>query len=338
MKLGNVLAAAAVSVIAAFATTGQALAEKSEITIGRSHSFGVLQFLVMEHQKLLEKHATAAGIGDLSVNWTVVAGANMMNDGLISGAIDIVTAGVPGFLTLWSKARGTGNAVLGLGAMGSYPIYLNTRNPNVKTLADFTETDRIALPAVKVSIQAMLLQMAAAAEFGQENANRLDHLTVSLSHPDAMAALLSPGSEITSHFATIPFNFLELEKPGITKVISSYDILGGPATMSLAYTTARFREANPKLTAVFLEAFREATQIINERPLDAVRMYLDVTGEKTDPQELLKMLDHPEIAYTVPPENMMKLVDYMFQSGQITHHPASWKEMFVPELHGESGS
>ena len=63
--------------------------------------------------------------------------------------------------------------------MNSMPLYLNTNNPNVKSIKDFTSKDKIALPAVKVSIQAVTLQMAAEKEFGEGNQNKLDALTVS---------------------------------------------------------------------------------------------------------------------------------------------------------------
>ncbi|MGT2478945.1 hypothetical protein ACU4GR_08745 (plasmid) [Methylobacterium oryzae CBMB20] len=52
-------------------------------------------------------------------------------------------------------------AVKGVAAMNSMPLLMNTSNPKVHRLADFTDRDKIALPAVKVSVQAMFLQMAA---------------------------------------------------------------------------------------------------------------------------------------------------------------------------------
>src|SRR5208282_6371960 len=93
--------------------------------------------------------------------------------------------GVPGLVTLWAKTKGTAQEVRGISALSSQPFLLNTRNPDVKTVRDFSAADRIALPAVKVSVQAVTLEMAAAEAFGKENFAKLDHLTVSLSPPDA---------------------------------------------------------------------------------------------------------------------------------------------------------
>src|SRR6185312_3884163 len=110
-----------------------------------------------------------------------------------------------------------------VGAINSMPLYLNTRNPAVKTLKDFTDKDRIALPAVKVSIQAVTLQMAAEQAFGPGQQNKLDQLTVSMKHPDALAALLSGRSEVTAHFGSAPFQYQELEDKRAHRVLNSYD-------------------------------------------------------------------------------------------------------------------
>src|SRR5437016_13282502 len=110
------------------------------------------------------------------------------------------------------------------------PLYLNTRNPNVKALKDFTDKDRIALPAVKVSIQAITLQMAAEKAFGEGQQNKLDPITVTLSHPDAQTALLSGQSEITAHFSSPRYQYQQLKYAAIHRVLSPYDVPGAPGT------------------------------------------------------------------------------------------------------------
>ena len=100
------------------------------------------------------------------------------------------------------------------------------------TKSDITDKpEAIALPAVKVSIQAVTLQMAAEKAFGEGQQGKLDALTVSLSHPDAQVALLSGASEITAHFGSPPFQYQQLEKPGIRTVLNSYDVAGGRHTL-----------------------------------------------------------------------------------------------------------
>src|SRR5215472_14868234 len=121
-----------------------------------------LQFNLMQLQGLVEKHAKAAGIPEVKVIWATFNSPAAMNDALLSGSVDIVSGGVPGLLTIWARTQGTANAVKGIAAFSSQPILLNTRNPGIKSITDFTDKDKIAVPAVKVSVQAMMLQMAAA--------------------------------------------------------------------------------------------------------------------------------------------------------------------------------
>jgi NitT/TauT family transport system substrate-binding protein len=225
------------------------------------------------------------------------------------------------------------------GALDSMPIYLNTRNPNVKTIKDFTDKDRIALPAVKSSIQAITLQMAAAAMFGTENAAKLDPLTVSLSHPDAMNALLSGISEIDSHFGSPPFQDLELKDPRIHRVLSSYDLTGGQTTFIIAWTSAKFHDENPKTYQAFVDALLEAQAFINSRPADAAKIYLAMSGDKRLTQEeLMSILRNPDYRFTNVPQNIMRYAEFMLRSGSIKKKPPSWKDLFFPNAHDTPGS
>ena len=79
----------------------------------------------------------------------------------------------------------------GIAACGGMPMHLLTRNPRVRTLSDFTEKDKIAVPTIKVSSQATILQMAAEQEFGPSGRDKLDSITVQPGHPDATLAMLT---------------------------------------------------------------------------------------------------------------------------------------------------
>src|SRR5438874_11495832 len=231
---------------------GAAHAETNELRISKGFGMHYLPLYVMEHERLIEKHAAAAGLGDVKVNWSTIDGGNVINDAMLAGALDVASIGVPGFLNLWDKARGKpGVEIVGLSRFGSGSLYLNTRNPKVKTLADFTEADRIAVTGIKTSFAAVVLQLAAAKCFGMENYAKLDPLTVGVPHPDALAAMLSGRTEINSHFTSPPFSYIELDQPQIHRVVNSVDLFGN-LTIIMAYTTRRFTEANPKLTGAVI--------------------------------------------------------------------------------------
>src|SRR5215813_5009952 len=106
-----------------------ARAEKSEISIAKEFGIGYLPYMIMEHEKLVEKHAKATGLGDVKVNWKTFGGSGFMQSAMLSGDLQFASSGVPWFLLLWDKTKGD---VKSAGALDSMPLYLNTRNPKVK--------------------------------------------------------------------------------------------------------------------------------------------------------------------------------------------------------------
>ena len=189
--------------VLAAALSTPALAADQEIRLAQQFSMGYLQLNVMQHEQLIEKHAKALGISDPKVSWFKFNGPTAVNEALISGNVDIGSGGVPGLLTLWARTKGTPQEVRGISALSSQPFLLNARNPAIKTIADFKDSDRIAVPAVKSSVQALTLQMAAAKRWGPKEFEKLDPLTVSMTPPDATVALLKGGAQISAAFSVI---------------------------------------------------------------------------------------------------------------------------------------
>ena len=323
--------------LAALVVAGGAQAEVSKVRVSRQFGLPYLPMIVIEDQHLLEKHAKALGV-DVESQWTQRAGPAADLDALLSGNADFVGPGIPTLATVWDKTVGTAQEVRALIAMQSMPYVLVTRNPAVKTIADFTDKDKIALPAVKLTGHAIALEMEAAKLWGQDHYDKLDSITISRSHADAAAALISGKSEIDAHFASAPFYYYELASPGIHQVLKSYDTLGARHTNGVLLTSKKFHDANPKICAAMVAAFEEADAFIKAHPREAAQTYLKITGEKTALDALEKMVADTDVDYTTTPINVMKIVGFMHEVGRIKKMPASWKEMFFPEAYGLNGS
>jgi NitT/TauT family transport system substrate-binding protein len=335
MRIGRLLA---IGFVATMLPGVMARAQVPEIRFARQFSMGYLQFNVMEHHQLVEKHAKALGIPEVKVVWATFNSPAAMNDALLSGSIDIVSGGVPGLLTIWARTHGTANAVKGIAAFTSQPVLLNTRNPNVKSITDFTDQDKIAVPAVKISVQAMMLQMAAAKQWGLANYAKLDALTVGMSPPDATVALLSDSAGITSVFSVPPFQSQQLEKEGIRTVLNSYDVFGGSHTFTLAWTSSQFRDKNPTLYKALVAAFDEATQMLNKDVKPAAQYWIDNVKSKLSVEKVAEIASGAQVKWTMVPENTMKYAEFMHAVGSIKAMPATWKDLFFPEVHGLPGS
>ncbi|HET7134907.1 MAG TPA: ABC transporter substrate-binding protein, partial [Casimicrobiaceae bacterium] len=129
-----------------------------------------------------------------------------------------------------------------------------------------------------------------------------------------------------------------LEHKGMHRVLNSYEVLGGPATFNVVWTTAKFHDENPKVYAAFVAALDEATATINRDKRAAGETYLRISKDKDSLDDILKMLNDPEIKYTTTPNNTMKYVDFMYKVGSIKVKPESWKEMYFPNAQKLSGS
>src|SRR6202166_3025234 len=314
-----------------------ACAAGSTIHLGQQYGLALLPQMVMEHLKLIEAHASRLGVDGLAVGWQTMGGPGALNDGLLSGTIQFVNVASPSLATLWDKTFGTPQEVRAICAVQSMPYILTTRNPAVKTIADFSTADRIAVPTVKISGQAMALQMAAAKLWGFQKYDKLDEFTVTMGHPDAMQSVLS-GQTVNSHFAVAPFNYYELRVPGIHKVLNSYET-DGKHTNGIQVTTKAFHDANPKLCNAVRAAHEEANAFIKREPKAAAEIYLKLTNDKKNSaDDLVTMISDPDIDYTTAPANLMKHVEFMHKVGRIKHMPTSWKGMFFAEAHCLKGT
>jgi NitT/TauT family transport system substrate-binding protein len=261
-----------------------------------------------------------------------------MNDALLSGNLEFASVGGPGLATIWAKTRGTAMEVKGASAFNFLPLALVTRDPRLKSMSDYTDKDRIAVPAIKVSNQAILLQMAAAKLYGQANYTKFDSIAVTMTHPDAMAALLSGAGEIGSHFASAPFLQKELERPNIRKITTSTEIVGSPIPFNIIATTSKFYTANPKTYAAFLAALQEATDLVNKDKRAAAELYIRVTKDKSTPDEMLKIMNDQGNEYSLVPKGNLPMIEFMHKIGTIKVKPETWKDLFFPNVHNQPGS
>jgi NitT/TauT family transport system substrate-binding protein len=317
-------------------------------SFGRAHAegrlriaeqFGIVYILlnIARDQSLIEKYGKAEGL-DIKVDWVRLSGGSAVNTALLSGAIDIAAAGMGPLLTIWDRTYGKQD-VRGIASLGNYPQYLVSNKPEVRSIADFTPKDRIALPAVGVSVQARFLQMAAAQKWGLKQYTRLDGITVALPHPDATAAILSGGTEITAHFGNPPFQEEELARnPKAHIVLKSYDVLGGPGSSTVLFATKKFRDGNPRTYKAFVRALAEAAAFARKHPVAAADAYIRVSGAKIDRALLLKVIESPDVQFKIAPENTYRLAKFMHQIGAIRRLPQSWHDYFFADPDTAGGS
>ncbi len=319
------------------AAAGGARAEVDDVKLVSQYGIGYMQLTIMKADKLVEKHLAKAGLPGTKVTWSRVAAGAAANDALLSGGLHFASGGTGPALILWDRTRGNVD-VRGVGALSSMPNLLVTRNPAVKSIRDFTDKDRIAMAGAGSSVQTIYLQMAVAKEYGIDSFKKLNPLMVALPHPEGLRALLSGAGEITAQFTSPPFQNTALENPNIRTVLNSYDIMGGPNTFLMVWSTNKFREANPKTFRAVVDAMKEATGSINANKKRAAEVYVQEGGGKESADKILALMSDPQVKYTMSPERLVPYAEFMHRIGTLKNKPASWKDLFFPEVHDQPGS
>ena len=176
---------------------------------------------------ILQQEATKLGLGKVETTAKTLSGPAPIIDALLSGVGRLWHRGAAVFADALGQRSRHANEVKAVGTVSNGAMVLYTINPNVKTIADFTEKDRIAVPSVRISFNAMMLEMAAEKLWGDPH--KLDHLTVGLGHPDAVAALSAGYGQatVTAHIAVQPFTDRGLKLPGAHVVADSREVFGG---------------------------------------------------------------------------------------------------------------
>ena len=307
------------------------------VTITRQPSIIYMPSHITERLGLVEAHAKKLGLPLLTTKWVTFNGGGATTDALLAGAVDVANTGCGNMLLLWDRTRGR---VKGVVATCSEPLILVSRDPRIKAIEDFRPGDRIAVPTVKVSTQAILLQIACVDRWGKGEAFRLDANTVQLGHPDALAAMLNPNGEIASHFAAPPFHLEELKRvPGAHVVTDSRRILGEPLSQAVLFTTTKFAEANPGIVQALRAATEEAIAMIHADTRAAAKIYLEASGDPTPEDAFLDILKQPGMLDFVPqPQGTFRFARHLVDTGVLKTEPKTWPDYFLPGAADLKGS
>ena len=310
---------------------------KTSIKITRQPGLIYMPTFIMEARRSIETHAASLGVPDVSVEFITFNGGGGATDALLAGSVEMVNTGASNMLLLWDRTRGR---VKGVVATCAEPLFLISREPRIQRIEDFGASDKIAVPTVRISTQAILLQIACAQAFGPDQSGRLDANTVQLGMPDAMAALLNPRGELGSHFAVPPFHDQELRRvPGAHVVTDSLRILGEKLTSGVLFTTQAFADANPAVVRAARDAVAEAVGMIRDDTREAVRLYLKASADPIGEDALMELFKQPGMLdFHAEPQGTMRFARHLFQTGVLKTEPKAWTDYFLPVAAGLDGS
>jgi NitT/TauT family transport system substrate-binding protein len=313
-------------------------AEVDTVRIAMPYGLAYLPTYVVVDRQLIQKHAAEAGLGDIKVTLRNMASGPVTSDLILANDADIGMGGWGPAFIMWDKTSGA-NKVRAIMPLSSSSIVMLSIDPRIKTLRDFRDGDKIGISAIKVTDQAVTLQMAAAKEWGWDQRFRLDPLTISVSNPDGMAALLSGQTEVKNHFTIVPFSVIEEESGKVHRVMTSDDYMTPGSSGSVMYASARFHDPNPKLFAAVAAAYEEAIPFIAQDPKAAAEIYVNHEPQKRDLSWVENIIRDPtQITYSSTPRGIKEHADFMYKIGTLKHQPESWKELFWDNVWDHDGN
>ncbi|KOA18972.1 alkanesulfonate transporter substrate-binding subunit [Clostridium homopropionicum DSM 5847] len=275
----------------------------TKLRIAEQYGLAYAPLQIMKANKILEKN-----LPGIEISWQQVSNTTAIREAMLSNKIDAGFMAIPPFLIgldkgmEWKIASG----------LSYSPTKLITNKNDLKSLEDFTNEDKIALPQPG-SVQHILLSMACEKQFG--DSHKLDNLILTLSHPDAMNSLLS-GNGVSAHFASPPYIGEELKNDKMHIVLDGRDVMEGDFTFIIGVTTKEFYTKNPKLYSGFVKSIDEAIDFINNNTNKAAEIL--APSYNLSKEQTYKLLTADGNKYSTKVEGLEKFSQFMLKNEYIS--------------------
>lgn len=281
--------------------------KEEEKTIGIAEQYGIAYapLNIMKEMGILEKK-----LPGVTIRWEQFGGPTAIRESMLNGQIDF------GFMGVAPVLIGIDNGMEWKYATGisSNEVAVVTDRPDIKTLADFSDQDRIAILSPGCTQHVLLCMLA---ERQLHDAHALDRQTVSMSHPDALQALISH-TEITAHIATPPYIAREVQE-GMHIMATGEEIVGEPFTFISGVAMTEFYEEHRDWYDAFIEALDESIDYINEHMEECVSILAPVYG--VSEEELMRQMTYNGTIYSNRLEGVEKISEAMERMGFTKKNP-----------------
>jgi len=306
-----------------------AASSQETVRIGIGFGLAFLPAYICDDLDLVEKYGKDAHL-DLKATYQRFMGAGPLLEAIGTGAIDMGPFGAAPLLAAWEKAKDSPQQILAVSGITTLPPVLLTNRANVRSLADFHPSDRIAIPAPKAP-QLYLLQMQAEKIFGQYD--RLGKQIVVLPNPDSVSTLLAGTGPVSGYFSSAPFTEIALGDGRIHKVLSAADVIGGKVSFLIMGATRAYVAAHPGVAEAVAKAMDEAASMIRNDPHHAAEIYLMHEPFRTlDVAAVAAIIEGIKDEFGSPVHGVQAFADFMGRHGELKTPPRSWKEIVAPAL------
>jgi NitT/TauT family transport system substrate-binding protein len=333
-RSGVYAVASAILMFGLVAASKRSSAEEMTLRLAIQPELPSLPLIVAVERGFLVARAKEVGLNSVQLTLQRLNGGAAVNEAFVAHKVDASVLGATALLGTWDKTRGREN-VRALLPLTTLDVTLFTNRAEIRSLADFREPDRIAVPGT-ASPQAIILRMAAE-NLSSEKRTELERLLVVMPHPEAMAALLA--GKVAGYVASQPGAGLLARNDKMHALITSKDVLGSEeVTGAVVAAPSAFVDGNPAAARAILAALEDAIGFIQSNPGAAADIYVRSQASNVAKAEILAQLTDGSMVYSTAPSGFERFARFMAKAGLIGSEPASWKDVFFPLVHGRSGS
>lgn len=277
-------------------------------------------------QIMEKKHLISRYLPNAKIEWQTFPSGGAINEALAANRIDFAFMGPPPFFISWDK----GVKIKLVSSVQGGPNGLVTYRTDISSITDLRDEDKIALPGIG-STQHILLQMESDKLLNDPHA--MDDKVLSMSHPDAMNALIN--KQVAAHFASAPYYFEELNNYNMHEILTGEEAFGGEFTHIFLVATEEFHDNNLMAYAAVYQALMDAIAIINERPEEASKILApiyNISEEKT-----LEYITWKDANYTSTPYGLLKMAEFMEKAGYIKKSPQKISDIAFENIIAQIG-
>jgi sulfonate transport system substrate-binding protein len=300
-----------------------ALAQE-QVRIGLGYGFAFLPLYVCEDLKLVEKQAKAAHL-DVAAKFRHFTSGGELHAALAVGQIDVAPFGTAPLLAGAVAAKEAGHQIVAVSGITSLPLTLLSNQADERSIADLKASDRIAVPTL-TSPQMYLLQMQSEKTFGQFD--RLHNQIVTLSHPQAIAALAENNGKATAYFSSPPFTQIALHAANVHAILNSSDVMNGKSSFLILGALRSYVNAQPQMAELVVKAIDDAARLIRDDSKRAAQIYLT-----HEPSAALNsaaaeaIIREAKDEFGTPIYGVQATADFMARIGELKGSLRSWKDI-----------
>lgn len=277
---------------------------KDKLIIAEQYGLAYAPLQIMKEQGILE-----ALLPDTEIEWVTLSNTTSIREAMLSENVDMGFMGIPPFIIGLDNGMDW-KIMCGL---SKNPSGLVVNDKQIQTLDDFKESDKIALPQPG-SIQHILLAMACEKQFNK--ADKLDHLLISMKHPDAYQSLESK-STIKAHFASPPYLFDELKNNDNHLVLSSKEAFGGDFTFIVG-VCGRDLYMNQEQYNAVQKGLQQAMDFMVQNEDETIKILSK--SYDLDQEILIDYLNEEGMTYSQEVEGIETFVSFMLRNKYIQNN------------------